>query len=408
MHSIASFRWTAIVAATITSVVIVDAFVPPPTCAIASHASSSSHLLASDDDTAAFAAIPTSDHFSLVAVAGATGRTGRLVVAELLARNVGVRALVRDEAKASELLRNLPNAESLLEVRVTDLGSKNDVIDAVTGSGSGCDAAVWCATGFSDAPDQNIFEQVAAIFGFAVNKKKSIDAVGLPALGEALAGTPSKGVDGSVFPKVVMCSSAGVTRPSWSDEKKEALEGSAAIPIVRLNPFGILDVKAESEVQLRNAGVDYCIFRPCGLNDEWPSGARPVFSQGDVAVGRTNRRDVATILVDALTTPEATGKTFEAATIAGYAPAGSIRLALGRLVLDSANGGTGPSDEAVMATYALAQQLLPGEKQNAAKLAMGQTYEQLDRDEAGRLGNRGEERLSDAFPTAAAVGTTPE
>lgn len=51
-----------------------------------------------------------------------------------------------------------------------------------------------------------------------------------------------------------MLSSAGVTRPGWGDEKKKALEGSAGIPIVRLNPFGILGVKEESEKELRRSG----------------------------------------------------------------------------------------------------------------------------------------------------------
>ena len=51
-----------------------------------------------------------------------------------------------------------------------------------------------------------------------------------------------------------MLSSAGVTRPKWSDEKKALFPGSADIPIVRLNPFGILDVKAESEEKLRESG----------------------------------------------------------------------------------------------------------------------------------------------------------
>jgi len=32
------------------------------------------------------------------------------------------------------------------------------------------------------------------------------------------------------------------------------LEGSAGIPIVRLNPFGILGVKEKSEDELRNCG----------------------------------------------------------------------------------------------------------------------------------------------------------
>ncbi len=141
--------------------------------------------------------------------------------------------------------------------------------------------------------------------------------------------------------------------------------------------------------------MEYCIFRPCGLNDNWSPNQRPIFSQGDVAVGRINRIDVARILVDILSTPEATGKTFEAFSIANsegyYPPAPSLGPALARLVPDAHNGGTGLSEDAVRVTYALLQQLLPGEKQDAARLAMGQTYEQLDRDERGRLGERGTE-----------------
>lgn len=135
--------------------------------------------------------------------------------------------------------------------------------------------------------------------------------------------------------------------------------------------------------------------------DSWPSNLRPVFSQGDVAVGRINRKDVAQILVDILSTPEATGKTFEAITIAnsdGYYPrATSISAALDRLELDSMNGGKGPSEEVVRATYAVMQQLLPGEKQDASQLAMGQTYEQLDKGEMGRLGEKGKEDVASAF-----------
>jgi hypothetical protein len=111
-----------------------------------------------------------------------------------------------------------------------------------------------------------------------------------------------------------------------------------------------------------------------------------------VAVGRINRKDVAKILVDILSTPEATGKTFEAFSIANsegyYPPSAYLGPALSRLVPD-ARGGL--SEDAVRATYALMQQLLPGEKQDASQLAMGQTYEQLDRGETGRLGVRGRE-----------------
>ena len=40
------------------------------------------------------------------------------------------------------------------------------------------------------------------------------------------------------------------------------VEGSADIPIVRLNPLNILGVKREGEESLRETGVPYTIVRP--------------------------------------------------------------------------------------------------------------------------------------------------
>ena len=200
---------------------------------------------------------PLSSLVNRVAVAGATGRTGKFVVEQLLAQNVPVLAMVRDADKANDVLDPTNN---LLTIRQTDLGNEEDVIAALNEDGSKCDAAIWAATGFSDAPDQTIMTKLKAVFGLATNAGGTIDAVGLPALGEALSKTPkrkmTKGTDNSVgvLPKVIMLSSAGVTRPDWSEEKKLALEGSSGIPIVRLNPFGILGVKKESEEKLRSCG----------------------------------------------------------------------------------------------------------------------------------------------------------
>src|SRR6056300_1651857 len=91
---------------------------------------------------------PLSTLVKRVAVAGATGRTGKLVVQQLLSQNVPVLALVRDTDKAKN---TLDPTNELLTIRQTDLGSKDDVIAAVKNEGE-CDAAIWCATGFSDAP----------------------------------------------------------------------------------------------------------------------------------------------------------------------------------------------------------------------------------------------------------------
>jgi uncharacterized protein YbjT (DUF2867 family) len=144
-------------------------------------------------------------------------------------------------------------------------------------------------------------------------------------------------------------------------------------------------------VLVYDEGVEYCIVRPCGLNDDWPSGSRPVFSQGDVAVGRINRRDVATVLVDTLAATEACGKTFEVVGLSDYVPPKNIAPLLARLKADK----DGLSEATLEATYYLMQQLLPGERQDAAALAMGQTYEQLDEGKTGRLGERGEENMEE-------------
>ena len=197
----------------------------------------------SSDSAAAAAPPPLSTLVSRVAVAGATGRTGRLVVRRLLELDVPVLALVRDADRAANVLD--PTNE-LLDIRATDLGSEKDVISALNDGGDGkggCDAAIWCATGFSDSPDQNLLTKIKAVFGLATNAGGTIDAVGLPALGTALAGTPRRTLErgddesSSVLPKVIMLSSAGVTRPDWSEEKKLALEGCAGIPIVRVSGY---------------------------------------------------------------------------------------------------------------------------------------------------------------------------
>lgn len=321
----------------------------------------------------------TKNAVSKVAVFGATGKTGRFVVEELLARGVFVVAIVRDLAKAKDVLGD----PAILEIVKCDLTKRSQIEQSV----KGCDAAIWCATGFSDAPLESIWDKAKKMLGQTL-PQQSIDAMGVPALAECFASVNRIGAEDC--PKVIMLSSAGVTRPSWSDEKKAIFPGSADIPIVRLNPFGILGIKAESEEKLRQSGVNYCIIRPCGLNDDWPTGSRPILSQGDVAAGRMHRKDVATLLVDVLSTPEATGKTFEAITLAGYAPANSIRTALARLTLDVEGE---PSMQQLTATYAAMQQLLPGEKQDSSGLALGQTYEQLDKGQEGRFGPKGEERV---------------
>ena len=59
-----------------------------------------------------------------VAVAGATGRTGKFVVQQLLEQNVPVLAMVRDVDKANDMF---DPTNSLLTIRQTDLGNEEDI-----------------------------------------------------------------------------------------------------------------------------------------------------------------------------------------------------------------------------------------------------------------------------------------
>jgi uncharacterized protein YbjT (DUF2867 family) len=292
-----------------------------------------------------------------VAVFGATGRTGQLVVQELLAQGFNVKALVRNESKATTVLLKAPGFNDKVSSELFDLGTASE--DEIVKACKGAQKVIWCASGFTE-------------------DGKSIDIKGMTALSKAF---DAEKPDGPVPPRVVMLSSAGVTRPSWGPYRQEVLVKSFDIPIINLNPFQILNRKAEAEELLRQSGVPYSIVRPTGLKFEgWPSG-RPILSQGDVAVGRANAKDVAKLLVDILDEPTATSKTFEMFTLKGYPAPRSIASLLEPLKRDD----EGPLDPAQqIATYKLLQQLLPGEEQDATKLEMGRTYEQVDSGEVAR------------------------
>lgn len=214
------------------------------------------------------AIVPSIQCMKTVAVAGASGRLGVCVINELLAStdNIRVKALVRDATVQNKL--NM--ISDRLDIVTCDLSSTNQVRKAL----KDVDCTVWCAAGFSEKSSK--LNQLIAGLKLKFFPQISIDISTVSLIGKLM-----KDKEGLVDngPKVVLVSSAGITRPIWSDEKKKLLIGASDIPIVRLNPLNILGVKRDGEQALRDTGVDYTIIRPCGLNDNWPSG-RPVFSQG--------------------------------------------------------------------------------------------------------------------------------
>jgi len=130
-------------------------------------------------------------------------------------------------------------------------------------------------------------------------------------------------------PVFILISSAGTERNARimdeSERKKE-------IPIVQLNPGGILNWKYKGEDYLRSLGgtkvddnltlgekiekLPYVIIRPCGLvmptaYDSSNAGASLEASQGDIMSGRLTREDVAKAVVASLVSPSATYCTLE-------------------------------------------------------------------------------------------------
>jgi len=197
-----------------------------------------------DDNNAELSLIPTNEIVRKVAVTGATGKTGRLVVKELLHRNVEVVGLVRNKEKAQELF----SSDDKLQILQCNLTDPIDVAKAV----DGCDATIWCATGFADStpqpppttktPKQStdiaeipIISKIVEMFtgfldGFPSNKnddsvppppttitktpEQSIDIVGIPIISKIIMEQQnekeSSSSEQSSYPKVVMLSSAGI------------------------------------------------------------------------------------------------------------------------------------------------------------------------------------------------------
>jgi len=277
-----------------------------------------------------------------VVVTGANGRTGALIVRELLSRGATVRAVVRDAKKASKELGEDVLSKDVELMEIKDLSNEVSIKEACKGAGT----VIWAAQGDGRAatPVENVTGLLGTLLRASGIKKQSSSASAAKAAKKGGGGLDHVAAamkeEGG---RVVLLSSAAVTRNSWSAEKQTKYRDCVEIPIVRLNPVGILDATREAEQRLRKSGADYAIVRPCGLRDttgakSWPRG-RPWLSQGDVAIGRANREDVADVLVQVATAPEALGKTFEMLTLAGGssypAPADGLGRVLDRLSSDA-------------------------------------------------------------------------
>jgi uncharacterized protein YbjT (DUF2867 family) len=214
-----------------------------------------------------------------VVVAGAGGRTGSLVVRELVAAGYPVRALVRGPAEGR------PAFGEGVEVAVADAREPGTLGSALAGATA---LVIAIGAGQGDAGD---------------NRPEQVDYRGVQNLVTAAAAAKLQ--------HVVLVSSAGVTRDDH--------------PLNRLFD-DVLKWKARGEAALRASGLPYTIVRPGGLTDAdaGPGGVR--FEQGDKGTGFIPRTDVARICVAALREPAARGRTFEAYAAGGSPPADWAKL----------------------------------------------------------------------------------
>ena len=200
-----------------------------------------------------------------VVVAGATGRTGKVVVQLLREQGVKVRGFSRkvDEARAA-----LPD----VEWRTADVRDAASLKDIARGA------------------DRMVIAIGSNSFRDPANKPEEVDDAGVARL---VAEAKAAGLK-----QVVLISSAGVTRPPAGDERFAKLMAN------------VMNSKLRGEESLRKSGVPYTVLRPVGLWDK-PAGQFGIaLVPGDPPISAMiARADVAAVVVQALVDPAARNKT---------------------------------------------------------------------------------------------------
>ena len=168
-----------------------------------------------------------------VLVVGASGATGRRVVAQLRAKGVTVRAASRDPKKMRALGLEASGAE-LVQMDVLDSESINAAMAGVV--------AVVCCTGFT--PSLN----------FKKDNPAKVDHVGTDNLVAAAV------ANGSVQ-KFVLVTSLLTNAVAAGQKDNDNYKFLNALG-------GVLDEKLAAELNLKKSGLDYTNVRPGGLSNE--------------------------------------------------------------------------------------------------------------------------------------------
>ena len=193
-----------------------------------------------------------------VTVFGATGNSGRRVVAAALAAGHAVSVLVRDPAR-------LADADGL-RVVAGDITDEAAVEQAVAGS----EGVIWAVGPSSNTPDQ-------------------------PLLFETAARTLVAAMQRAGARRLVALSGAGVTVPG---ETKPLAHRLASV-FVGLMVRHVVDAKQREYAVFAASGLDWTLVRPPRVVDGPPSGQRRA---GDRPAGaRVTSADLAEFMVEQLT-----------------------------------------------------------------------------------------------------------
>lgn len=195
-------------------------------------------------------------------VAGATGKTGRIIVQMLLDRGVKPRVLVRDQDSAQNLFGDQ------VDVYVGDVRDPESLLPAVKGV-------------------DTLISAIGTRTPVGKNCPKRVDYEGTTNLIQA---AKESGVR-----RFILVSSISVTHANHP-----------------MNCFGrILDWKLKGEDALRESGLSYAIIRPGGLVDSEDGEKLLIFDQGDKILGTISRTALAETCLCAADYPQNIHITFE-------------------------------------------------------------------------------------------------
>ena len=235
-----------------------------------------------------------------VLVVGATGATGRHVVAQLLQKNHNVRTIVRSKDRllsslADILGKDMDNYTSQLQITeaaILDLGD-----DDLQKEVEGCDAVV-----------QTLGHNMT--FKGMYGKPRKLVTDSITRLTNAIEATKSSTPDGKKV-KVLLMGSDGVTHPDGTTDNKRPLSERIVLSIIRALVPPHRDNEAAAKYVYEDVGTDksfeWVVVRPTDLVDADNITKYVTYEKtvgglfGDNTVSRIN---VAQLFVDLLTSDD--------------------------------------------------------------------------------------------------------